>query len=147
MNRSYVALSLVLTCVSVTAFPSDLSRKPEDWFKGAEGRQTTACVLSWQSAEGSWPKNQDTFRPEFTGKRNGLQGTFDNKATTDELRYFAAAFRATGEKRCGEAFMLGFDHILKAQYPNGGWLLFSPVPSTLTGPESSRPSVHNAVST
>ena len=129
MNRFYVAIALCLTCVYATAFPSELIRKPDDWFKGSEGLKTTACVISWQSAEGSWPKNQDTFRKEFTGKRDELKGTFDNRATTDELRYLAAAFRATGEKRCGEAFLVGFDHILKAQYPNGGWPQYFPLSS------------------
>jgi pectate lyase len=127
MNRLLPALSLLLlACLPAGAFPADLLRKPDAWFKSPEGRKTTACVLSWQSGEGSWPKNQDTARREFTGKRKDLKGTFDNKATTDELRYLAADFRATGGKRCLESFLLGLDHILKAQYPNGGWPQYFP---------------------
>ncbi len=127
MKRFYVAIALFFTCVSATAFPSEIIRKRGEWFKSAEGRKTTACVLSWQSGEGSWPKNQDTSGREFKGNRNELKGTFDNGATTGELRYLAAAFRASGEQRCREAFLSGFDHILKAQYPNGGWPQYFPL--------------------
>ena len=128
MNRFLPAISLLLlACLPAGAFPADLLRKPDAWFKSPEGRKTTACVLSWQSGEGSWPKNQDTGRREFAGKRKDIKGTFDNKATTDELRYLAAAYRATGGKRCLESFLLGLDHILKAQYPNGGWPQYFPL--------------------
>jgi pectate lyase len=78
-------------------------------------------VLSWQSPLGSWPKNKDTTAKPFTGDAEKLKGTFDNGATTGELRLLARAFRATNEARLREAFCQGLDHVLKAQYPTGGW--------------------------
>ena len=104
----------------------DYTRKSAEWYRGDEGRRITENILSWQSAEGSWPKNQDNTEKPFAGDRNTLKGTFDNGATTDELRFLARAFRATQNPRCAEAFSKGVDHILKAQYPTGGWPQFYP---------------------
>jgi len=105
---------------------SDLLRRPDPWFAGAEGRRTTQNILSWQSAEGSWPKNQDTTRSPYTGDPARIRGTFDNGATVDELRYLARAWQATGDAPCQQAFLKGLDHILRAQYPTGGWPQFYP---------------------
>lgn len=57
----------------------------------------------------------------YDGDRARLRGNFDNGATTGELRYLARAFRATQATNCETAFLKGLDHILKAQYPTGGW--------------------------
>lgn len=120
------ALALCAT-LNATAFPANLLAKPDDWFKSPDGRQTTACVLSWQTTHGSWPKNQDNTRQPFSGNRAKLDGTFDNGATTDELRFLARATRATGDPACHRAFLLGIDLILKAQYPNGGFPQYFPL--------------------
>ncbi len=108
------------------AFPEDLLRKPDDWFKSDAGKTAVANVLSWQAESGSWPKNQDNAKKPFSGSRMKT-GTFDNKSTTDELRFLARAFVATGDARDRDAFLLGYDHILKAQYPNGGWPQYYPL--------------------
>jgi PelA/Pel-15E family pectate lyase len=63
----------------------------------------------------------DTKARPFSGDPNTLKGTFDNRATTGELRFLARAFRATGNPRYKQAFIKGLDHILEAQYPSGGW--------------------------
>ncbi len=104
----------------------DLARQPDTWYAGDEGRRMTANVLSWQAATGSWPKNGDTVAQPFTGARDKLQGTFDNGATRDELRFLARACVATGAPAVREAFLRGLDHILQAQYPIGGWPQFYP---------------------
>jgi PelA/Pel-15E family pectate lyase len=100
--------------------------RPDDWFRSDEAKGVTANVLSWQSAQGSWPKNNDTTRQPFTGDPNKISGTFDNSSTTGELRFLAREFRVTRDKRCEQAFLRGLDHILKAQYPTGGWPQFYP---------------------
>ena len=84
--------------------------RPDDWFRGQEGRRVTANVLSWQSPHGSWPKNTDTMAKPFDGDPKTLQGTFDNGATTDELRFLARAYRATKSPRCHQAFLKGLAH-------------------------------------
>jgi PelA/Pel-15E family pectate lyase len=112
-------------CPCAAAGPRDYLSKPDAWYQSAEGHRVTANILSWQSSRGSWPKNTDTTVP-FTGRRTTLQGTFDNGATTDELRFLARAYRATGSRPCREAFLEGLAHILDAQYPTGGWPQFHP---------------------
>jgi pectate lyase len=111
---------------AASALPSDLLGKPDEWFRSDAGKTTTAHVISWQSERGDWPKNQDHTQKRFTGDRGKLKGTFDNGATTDELRFLARAFRATGDDDTRAAFLRGLDHILGSQYANGGWPQFSP---------------------
>ncbi len=36
---------------------------------------------------GGWPKNEDTTEKPFEGDRTKLKATYDNGATTDELRF------------------------------------------------------------
>lgn len=106
-----------------------LLKQPEEWFRSEEGRRTTANILSWQSPAGSWPKNQSTTHAPYTEDANKLKGTFDNGATTDELRFLARAFRITKDARCQQAVLKGLDHILSAQYPSGGWPQYAPPPA------------------
>ena len=104
----------------------DYRDKPDEWYRSEEGKRIAENVLSWQSPQGSWPKNTSTMSHAFSGSPNELRGTFDNGATVDELRFLGRAFRATGDLRCGRAFLKGFDHILGAQYPTGGWPQYHP---------------------
>src|SRR5438477_481269 len=97
----------------VTAGPAEYLNKPDDWFRSDEGRRITANLLSHQSTLGSWPKNLDTAAAPYTGDPELIVGTFDNRATTDELRFLARAFNATHERRAGQAFIKGLDHILR----------------------------------
>lgn len=99
----------------------DYARKPDDWFRGEEGRRVTANLLSRQSRHGSWPKNVDTAKEPHRGDPAKIDGTFDNGATFGELRFLARAYRATGEARGRDAFLKGLDLALAAQYPNGGF--------------------------
>ena len=122
-----IALILVPLCLHSAASTAGFLKKPDEWFSSAEGRRTSACILSWQSGHGSWPKNQETTRSEFNGDRSQIKGTFDNGATTDELRFLARSFRVTEDKRCLAALQKGIDHILEAQYPNGGWPQYFPL--------------------
>jgi pectate lyase len=101
-------------------------KRSEEWFRSAEGRRVTVNVFSHQSTAGSWPKNTDTGKEPYTGDRAKLQGTFDNGATTAELRFLGRAFHATQDTQLEEAFRRGLDHILEAQYPTGGWPQFFP---------------------
>ena len=99
----------------------DYANKPDDWYRGADGRRVAENILSWQSPRGSWPKNLDTTAKFFAGDAKTIKGTFDNGATTGELRFLARAFRASKDRRYQEAFLRCVDHIFEAQYPTGGW--------------------------
>lgn len=102
--------------------------KPDDWFRSEQGQVVLENILSWQDKYGSWPKNTDTASRRFSGDRDSLQGTFDNGATTREMRMLARAYRATGRPAYRDAFLKGLDLILKAQYPTGGWPQYYPPP-------------------
>jgi pectinesterase len=102
------------------------SDKTDDWYRSEEAQQIADNILSWQSPHGSWPKNINTERRPYTDDPNKLEGTFDNGATTGEMRFLARAFNATSDHRYQQAFIKGLDHILKAQYPSGGWPQYYP---------------------
>lgn len=106
-------------------------KRPDVWYAGEEAKHIGANILSFQSDLGGWPKNVDTTAAPYTGqdRAKDLKPTFDNGATTDELRFLARLFNATKEDRYRKSFEKGYDHILLAQYPTGGWPQFYP-PST-----------------
>jgi PelA/Pel-15E family pectate lyase len=95
--------------------------KPDEWFASDEGKELTANILSFQAELGGWPKNIDTVSHPYPGDKKDLEPTFDNSATTDELRFLAHAYRATKNEQHLQAFQRGLDYILSAQYKNGGW--------------------------
>lgn len=103
--------------------------KPDDWFRTPEAKTIAANILSYQSPLGGWPKNTDTAAAPYAGDPAKLQPTFDNSATTDELRLLARMFNATHDAQYQRAFEKGLSYILIAQYPTGGWPQFHP-PST-----------------
>lgn len=106
---------------------ANLRKKSDEWLGSDAGRQAMKNILSWQTKHGDWPKNQDTTKEAYDGDRSKLRGTFDNGATTGELRILSRAFNVTDDKSYKAAFLAGFDHILKAQYPNGGWPQYFPL--------------------
>lgn len=121
---SLAFLAQILACPTrawAAGGPARYLKQPEAWFRSEEGRQITTSLLSYQAPEGGWPKNLDTTAKPYLGDAKDLHGTFDNGATTDELRILARAFAATGDPPCRQAFRIGLDHILVAQYPTGGW--------------------------
>ncbi len=122
----FIALVLVVTATHADTPAENLIKRPDAWFTGDEGQRTLGNVLAWQTEHGDWPKNQDTTK-EFSGDRSKLQGTFDNGATTGELRVLARAITIDGDARYEAAFVKGLDHILKAQYANGGWPQYYPL--------------------
>jgi pectate lyase len=123
-----LALALALSAGPAAAAggPQKYLQKPDDWFAGAEARRVAANILSYQADQGGWPKNVDTTAAPYAGDRGGLKPTFDNNATTDELRFLARIYNATRDGRYRQAFDKGLDHVLKAQYPSGGWPQFYP---------------------
>src|SRR6266542_6877905 len=101
---------------------------PIEWFRSDEAARIAQNILSNQAPDGGWPKNTDTATKPYQGDPAMLHSTFDNKATTDELRYIARMYVATQEPRYRESFLKGLDLITKAQYPNGGWPQYYPPP-------------------
>lgn len=117
-----VAMTLALLAGTwAAAGPDRHLDKPDAWFAGEDGRRIAATILSFQSELGGWPKNLDTTARAFTGDRDELHPTYDNGATTDELRFLARAYNATHDEAYRAAFLRGLDHVLDGQYHNGGW--------------------------
>lgn len=128
----WLALALLMSGFVGAAFAGTASsflKKTDDWFRGDEAKRIAVNILSWQTTHGDWPKNTNTTEP-FTGDRASLKGTFDNSATTDELRFLARRVAATQDRAYVDAFTRGLEHILRAQYTNGGWPQYSPPPKS-----------------
>lgn len=131
VNNALLLLLALLPLRAGAASVRDFLTKPDGWFRSAEAGRVADNVLSWQAASGGWPKNTDTTQP-FTGERSTLQGTFDNGATTDELRFLARVVGAPVSSTvlsASNAFTRGLTHILAAQYTNGGWPQYAPPPA------------------
>lgn len=104
----------------------DLSQ-PVEYYKSGEGRRLADIVLTYQTPSGGWSKRVDmTQRPRRAGEtfgpgKKGYQPTFDNRATSTQMRVLAKAFAAAADTRYRESFLRGLELILQAQMPNGGW--------------------------
>lgn len=130
IHRILITLSISLSCTATLQAATDaenLAKKPDSWFHSKEGRRTIDNILSWQSVNGDWPKNEDTTSRAYPNSRAKIRGTFDNGATTGELRVLARAFRVVENAKYKKAFHKGFDHIIDAQYANGGWPQYFPL--------------------
>jgi PelA/Pel-15E family pectate lyase len=110
-----------------TVFGVNLNQ-PIEWFATPEGRRVTAILLSYQTPTGGWSKRLDYGkepRPpgtDFVSETNAhYEGTFDNDATTTQLRAMARAATATGDAAARESALRGLNYIFIAQYPHGGW--------------------------
>ncbi len=112
-------------------------RQNAAWYATADALRVADNILSFQTPAGGWGKNSDRagpprrkgepwvpFEPGQTKLAWGYVGTFDNGATTNELR-FLARVQAQLSGAQGEAYRAAFDkglrYILNAQFPNGGF--------------------------
>ena len=124
------AFLCLLVCISAVHAEKNttgqLLKKDDKWFASAEAKTIAATLLSYQSELGGWPKNTNTSQKPYRGKKKDLEPTFDNDATTDELRFLARIYQQTKEKSYADAFEKGLHYILEAQYDHGGWPQFSP---------------------
>jgi hypothetical protein len=121
--RNCVVTLCVLLSAGASAFgkAGDYLGRPDAWFAGDEARRIAGNILSYQSPLGGWPKNTNTTTSPYRGAPEKLSPTFDNGATTDEMRFLARMHAATNEAKYRDAFLRGLSYILKAQYPTGGW--------------------------
>jgi PelA/Pel-15E family pectate lyase len=127
ISRYLFTVAAVLLLVdSADARPKNFLKKSDSWFAGNEAKRIAGNILSFQSNAGGWPKNTDTTTRPYSGDRARLRPTFDNGATTDELRFLARIFTTTKDRTYRSAFERGLDYVLGAQYENGGWPQYSP---------------------
>ncbi len=124
MRATRVAAAILLavaSAVQAVRGPDRYLDRPNEWYASEEGRRVLTNVLSWQSSAGSWPKNQDNTAKQFKGNPADIPGTFDNGATKDEIQLLARAYNVTRDESCRRAVFKAIDHLVAAQYPNGGW--------------------------
>ena len=84
------------------------------------------AALSFQLPSGGWSKaigyakGLRTPGMAWTTEETGTHyaGTFDNRATTNELRFLATLAESEKVKA---SVLRGVDYVLEAQFPNGGW--------------------------
>ncbi|MES2596368.1 MAG: pectate lyase [Verrucomicrobiota bacterium] len=67
------------------------------------------------------PRQPGTQWTSQTGNAWHYCGTFDNRTTTEQLKFLAAVFTATKREDVKSALMRGLEYVFAAQYPNGGW--------------------------
>src|SRR5687768_5813166 len=130
MNSLHLAGLLIVAAIPWG--PGILNQKAE-WYASAEARAIAESVIQYQAPDGGWPKNTDLSTPPPAPRSNaGLSAdvsasTIDNNGTTMPMQFLALVAHATGETRYRAAFTRGFDYLLAAQYPNGGWPQFFPL--------------------
>ncbi|MDA7936291.1 pectate lyase [Akkermansiaceae bacterium] len=129
MMRTSLLVFAAFSLLSGTAFGKarEYLKKKDSWYSGKEAEVIAGNVLSFQSELGGWPKNIDTTKEKYEGDQSKLRPTYDNGATTDELRFLAKMIRATDEDRYRKAFDQGLEYVMKGQYPNGGWPQYIPL--------------------
>lgn len=86
------------------------------------------AMLTWQTPAGGWSKAVDVSRPRQPGTSFSSTNswswisTFDNGATTEELRFLGRVVLVQGGGAAYQAaFMKGLAFVLAAQFPNGCW--------------------------
>ena len=130
-----IAAAWTLTVSAQDGVPAvswaDILAQPDRWYGSAEARRTADTVLQYQRANGGWPKDIDMTRPPSDAPAERLEAgsTFDNGATTTQVRLLAKVFRHTRDARYADAVTRGVAYTLQAQYPNGGWPQVYPLES------------------
>jgi PelA/Pel-15E family pectate lyase len=108
-------------------------KQPSTWYATSEALRVADNVLLYQRNSGGWPKNIDMAtelsgrdRAELTARKTETDSTIDNGATYTQMQFLAKVHEAQPQSRHRDAFIKGFDYLLKAQYDNGGWPQFYP---------------------
>jgi PelA/Pel-15E family pectate lyase len=113
---------------------SESLKQSAEWYAGDEAVRIADNVLLYQHDEGGWSKNIDMARvltererAELSKLKSETGSNIDNGATYTQLNYLARVYTARKQERHREAFLRGFDYLLKAQYDNGGWPQYYPL--------------------
>ncbi|ESQ83433.1 hypothetical protein AEAC466_12215 [Asticcacaulis sp. AC466] len=129
-------LPVAETSAGIHTMPLD---REAAWYATPGARHVADVIVSFQTPAGGWSKNmprdgelRKMGQPYVAGHAKAIPddlawnwvGTFDNNATTTEMRFLARVAAQTPGPD-GDAYrasiMRGLGYILDAQYPNGGW--------------------------
>ena len=109
-----------------------LQQKPE-WYGTDEAQRIADNMLYYQNEDGGWPKNLNMTAPLAKGKKilredpDLSMSTIDNSATYTQMRFLDRVYLKTKKQVYADAFVKGFDYLIRAQYENGGWPQFYPL--------------------
>lgn len=120
-----------------TSWKELIHAKDDSWFATEEAKAIAENVLLYQRNIGGWPKNiqmQQPLTPEqkqaLVNEKSNPDGcTTDNGATCQELLFLSNMYKQVPDIRYSDAFILGINYLLAAQYDNGGWPQFYPYPA------------------
>ncbi len=123
----------------LTVFGNDKKKSSTTVVNSISGIDPVAeNMLVYQRAVGGWPKAVQEIKVDYnkvlteTEKKNirndstHRDATFDNSATTREIRYLVKAYQQTSNTAYLAAANKGIRYCLKAQYANGGWPQYYP---------------------
>ena len=99
-----------------------------EYLQSSDAIRTAQVILSFQTPSGGWSKRTDMAGlPRQPGQMFGVEKsyipTFDNGATTTQLRWLAAFYPyapVSLKPQLQTALQQGVQFVLAAQYPNGG---------------------------
>ena len=103
-----------------------------EWYGSEEALNIADIVIAVQKTNGGWMKNDQLHKlsqSEYQRLLNekGTHSCLDNVATTQEMRYLARVWKATGNEDCRQAFLRGLNMIRVAQKGCGGWSQYLPL--------------------
>ncbi|MET3210228.1 UNVERIFIED_CONTAM: PelA/Pel-15E family pectate lyase [Paenibacillus sp. PvR008] len=124
----------VVPLASVSA--SSLLDKYRDFSKFSTGdvskdTKLALNIVSWQLPHGGFFKAMEkNYKSKWDGKaarstwksKDGVElGTFDNEATTTEIRFLADVYKKTKNKDIKDSVQKAVNFVLTSQYSSGGW--------------------------
>jgi PelA/Pel-15E family pectate lyase len=150
IGRSFFSLVMLFTLIFIgcqkTSKSEDLTtvrkrtrwetllNKEGKWYASDEAIKIAENVLLFQRNCGGWPKNENMTRifsdeeiKALISNKKKEDATIDNGATFPQIRFLAKVYNATQKPVYREASLKGFDYLIKAQYPDGGWPQFYPL--------------------
>jgi len=103
-----------------------------EWYGSEEALGIADIVIAVQKNSGGWMKNDQLHKlsaSEYQSLLNAKskQSCLDNVATTQEMRYLARVWKATGNEDCRQAFLRALQMIRVAQKGCGGWSQYWPL--------------------
>jgi PelA/Pel-15E family pectate lyase len=136
---SRIGVATLAIATSLCAAPDfpiarrEILRQSTDWYASSEARALAGRILALQGPQGGWSNwSNEVGMTQFSApieEKNITPQSLDDGATTTQMKILARVLTAppTPALSAGQAdtfrrsFLRGFEYLLKAQYPNGGW--------------------------
>ena len=126
-------LSIVNSAVTdLTWYQVCMGQMPAEWYGSTEAQDIAEIVIAVQKTNGGWMKNDQLHKlssseyQRLLSEKSG-RSCLDNVATTQEMRYLAKVWNATGNDNYRQAFLRGLNMIRTAQKGCGGWSQYLPL--------------------